>query len=198
MLRKRIKYLIGVVEADLYRHHGATGLRGFIRTYVSSPCFRYVVWMRMAAAFRGSGFLLVPYSVSLWVYYRLGVRHGINVPHTTSIGPGFLIGHSGGIVVNADARIGRDFSLSHGVTIGQKNRGRYKGSPTIGDAVYVGPGACIIGSVSIGSNVAVGANAVVVNDVGDNEVVVGVPARSVSREGAQDYVTWTLGSSPSA
>lgn len=73
--------------------------------------------------------------------------------------------------------------------------GKFKGSPKIGDYVYIGPGACIIGSVSVGSNMAIGAHAVVVDNVCDNEVVVGNPARSVSMKGAKDYINWTLDSS---
>ena len=77
-------------------------------------------------------------------------------------------------------------------TSGQKNRGKYKGYPTIGNSVFVGAGACIIGAVSVGSNVAIGANATVVRNVADNEVVAGNPARTVSKMGAEGYVTWTL------
>jgi serine O-acetyltransferase len=67
------------------------------------------------------------------------------------------------------------------------------GFPTIGDSVYMGPGACIIGRVSIGSDVAVGAHAVVVRDVMDGEVVAGNPARQVSGGGAKDYINYTVG-----
>jgi len=94
--------------------------------------------------------------------------------------------------VSGSAIIGRNCNLSHGVTIAQKNRGKYKGFPTIGDMVYIGPGSCILGRISIGSNVAIGAHAVVVHDVGDNEVVVGNPARTISKEGVTDYVNYTL------
>jgi len=185
-----VRELSSVLRADLYRNHGAQGWRGFLKTYMRQPAFRYIFWMRLAGWLQANKYLFAGYWFALWQYCRLGVKYGINIPHTTRIGPGLFIGHFGGIVVHERSSIGRNFSISQGVTIGQKNRGRYKGWPTIGNSVYVGPGACIIGSVSVGSNVAIGANAVVVHDVEDNEVVVGNPAHSVSKGGADSYVTW--------
>ena len=63
-----------------------------------------------------------------------------------------------------------------GVILGEVNRGVRKGSPFIGDNVYIGAGAKVLGSVTVGSNVAIGANAVVTKDVPDSAVVAGVPA----------------------
>ena len=115
----------------------------------------------------------------------------ISIPHDTPIGPGLFIGHFGGIAVNNEARIGRNCDLSHGVTIGVINRGKRKGCPRIGDSVYIGPGAKILGNIHVGSNVAIGANAVVIDDVADGMAVAGVPARVVSTLGSAGYVNWT-------
>jgi serine O-acetyltransferase len=62
------------------------------------------------------------------------------------------------------------------------------GYPIIGDNVYIGPGAKLVGRVHIGRNVAIGANCVVTCDVPDNAVIVGVPGRIVSYNGASGYV----------
>ncbi len=94
--------------------------------------------------------------------------------------------------MNERVSIGKNCNLSHGVTIGQRNRGKHKGCPTIGNMVYLGSGSCILGGISIGSNVAVGAHAVVVCDVSDNEVVAGNPARKISEAGSNGYVNWIL------
>jgi len=186
------KYFAGVVRADLYRHRGATGLKGLVRTYWRTPGFRYVFWMRVAGFLHRNRPLIVLYTLSNWLHSRLTVKYGINIPHNTRVGPGLFIGHWGGIVVNEDASIGRNCNLSHGVTIGQKNRGKFKGCPRIGDSVYIGPGAAIIGSVSVGSNAAIGANTVVVADIPDNAVVVGNPGRVISSKGSDGYVNWTV------
>jgi serine O-acetyltransferase len=110
----------------------------------------------------------------------------------TNIGYGFYIGHFGGIVVNGQSRIGNNVNISHGVTLGQANRGRNIGYPTVGDYVYIGPGAKIIGNVNIGNHAAIGANSVVTKDVPNNAVVAGVPATIISDQGSSGYVnrTW--------
>jgi serine O-acetyltransferase len=115
-------------------------------------------------------------------------KHGIEVPFATSIGSGFYIGHAGGIVIHSKSVIGKNCDLSHGVTLAQGNRGKYKGHPTIGDNTYIGPGAKVIGAVRIGNNVAIGANCAVTRDVPDNAVVVGVPGKVISYKGSTDYI----------
>ena len=73
-----------------------------------------------------------------------------------------------GIIVSRNAVIGRNATIYHQVTIGV-GRG---GSPVIGDNVYIGAGAKIIGNVHVGNNVKIGANCVVFMDVPDNCTVV--------------------------
>ena len=116
---------------------------------------------------------------------------GISIPPDTQIGSGFYIGHFGGIVVNRRCVIGKNCNISQGVTLGQANRGKNKGYPTLGDNVYIGPGAKIVGAVKIGNNVAIGANCVVTKDIPDDSVVVGIPGRIISKEGSKGYVNRT-------
>jgi serine O-acetyltransferase len=92
-----------------------------------------------------------------------------------SFGPGLVIVHSVGLVINTNVRGGRNIVMEHDVTIGAE-----KGAtPVLGDNIFIGAGARIIGGVRIGNNVRIGANAVVVKDVPDEATVVGVPARIV-------------------
>ena len=72
--------------------------------------------------------------------------------------------------------------------IGEAGRGDYRGVPQIGCRVYFGPGAKVFGRIRIGDNVAIGANAVVCEDVPDNAVLGGVPARVLSLKGSGDFV----------
>ena len=183
---------VDALRADLYRNRRATGLRAFVRCYLRKPGFRYLFWMRTVGYLAETPVLWCLYRIGLFQLHRLQIKYGISIPHVTRIGPGFCIGHFGGIVVNGSAVIGRNCNIGHGVTIAQKNRGRCKGCPTIGDMVYIGPGSCILGGISVGSNVVIGAHAVVVHDVGDDEVVVGNPAKTISKDGARDYVNYTL------
>ncbi|MDR2406916.1 MAG: serine acetyltransferase [Bacteroidales bacterium] len=125
-----------------------------------------------------------------YLFPKLRLRHfsykfGFDIPAETTIGKGFYIGHFGGVVISPKVVIGNNCNISQNVTIGFKPR---RGYPTIKDNVYIGPGAVIIGNVTIGNNVAVGANAVVLDNIPDNAVVVGVPAKVVSFKGSESYI----------
>src|SRR5688572_20153158 len=97
---------------------------------------------------------------------------GIEIPRGAKIGPGLYIGHYGGITVSSQAVIGRDCNLSQGITIGVSGAGSKRGAPTIGDNVYIAPGARLFGKITIGNNVKIGANAVIHKDLPDNAIAV--------------------------
>ena len=90
-------------------------------------------------------------------------------------GPGFVIIHSGGVVINGAVRGGANVRLEHQVTIGAEKRQ----SPVLGDGVFVGAGAKILGGVRIGDGAKIGANAVVVTDIPNYATAVGIPAKVV-------------------
>ena len=181
-----------VLAADLQRYGGARGRRAFLRTFFSTPGFRYTAVLRFCQALcgrRGARPFFV--LASLWLS-RLGRLYGISISVGTRIAPGFYIGHFGGIVVHGDTVIGPNCNISQGVTIGQTNRGERRGVPVIGSEVYLGPGAKIIGGITIGDGAAIGANAVVTRDVPPNGVAVGVPARIVSTRGSEGYIDFPV------
>lgn len=91
-------------------------------------------------------------------------------------GPGFVLVHPIGVVINSSVRGGSNICLESGVVIGD-NRGK---SPVLANDVFVGSGAKIIGGVSIGDGVRIGANAVVLKDVLSGSTAVGVPAKVVA------------------
>lgn len=101
---------------------------------------------------------------------------GVRLPSNVEIGPGLLIAHTGTIVIHHSVKIGKNLTIRHGVTIGQKGSEGDDNSPTIGNNVDIGAGAQILGGIKIGNNVKIGANAVVIRDVPDNCIAVGVPA----------------------
>lgn len=174
-----------LIKQDLYRYTGGGGL---LKTYLTVVGFKYTCILRLIQNTKKTK-LLFPIACFLKLKLLLMQRHyGIQIPWNTKIGKGFYIGHYGTIVVNGGAVIGDNVNISQGVTIGQANRGKRKGVPTIGNEVYIGPGAKIIGKVTIGNNVAIGANAVVTEDVPDNACVAGVPAKIISMNGAGGYV----------
>lgn len=92
-------------------------------------------------------------------------------------GPGFVLMHPVGVVINSKVRGGRNVVLESGVVIGDE-KGR---SPELGDDVFVGAGAKVIGPVTLGDGCKVGANAVVVHSVPAGATVVGIPARPLGQ-----------------
>ena len=100
---------------------------------------------------------------------------GVGIWPESEIGPGLKIEHFGGIYVKA--KIGKNCRISQQVVIGHIGGFKGGGCPVLGDNVYIGGGAKILGDVKIGNNVKIGANAVVLRDIPDNAVAVGVPAK---------------------
>lgn len=110
---------------------------------------------------------------------------GIEIHPGATIGKNFFIDHGGGVVIGETTEIGDNCLLYQGVTLGGTSDKREKRHPTLKNNVVIGAGAKIIGPITLGNNVKVGANSVVIHDVPDNSVVVGVPGRITSRNGEQ-------------
>jgi serine O-acetyltransferase len=97
---------------------------------------------------------------------------GIELPRSAQIGAGLYIGHFGGITISPLARMGRHCTISQNITIGISGSGDREGVPTIGDNVFIAPGARLFGKIRIGDHVKIGANAVIYKDVPDKAIVV--------------------------
>ena len=108
---------------------------------------------------------------------------GIEIHPAAKLGPGLFIDHGMGIVIGETAEIGENVSLLQGVTLGGTSVRREKRHPTLGDNVTVGAGAKVLGSFTIGAGSRIGAGSVVVREVPENSVVVGVPGRVTFRDG---------------
>jgi serine O-acetyltransferase len=106
---------------------------------------------------------------------------GIEIHPGAKIGNGFFIDHGMGVVIGETAEVGENVTLYHGVTLGGVSTEKGKRHPTIMDNVVIGAGAKVLGAIEIGVSSRVGANAVVVNPVPENSVVVGVPGQIVKR-----------------
>jgi serine O-acetyltransferase len=124
-----------------------------------------------------------------FVWYKLiQIITGIDLPHKAEIGKGLFINHFGGIIISPEAKIGEYCNLSNDITIGFGGRSDNQGCPTLGDRVFIGPGARIFGRIIIGNDVAIGANAVVTKDLPDNAVAVGVPAQIISYNSSKTMI----------
>lgn len=134
---------------------------------------------------RGSKkWLLTPYKVCLKIaYHRLSLRCGFSIPVNT-FGKGLAIPHYGTIVVAKKAKVGCFCRIHEGVTIGATNGSDQ--AAVIGNNVFVGSGAKIIGDVTIADDVAIGANAVVTHSIFEKGTTWGgVPAKKISDCGSR-------------
>jgi serine O-acetyltransferase len=107
---------------------------------------------------------------------------GIEIHPGATIGRRFFIDHGMGVVIGETAEVGDDVMIYHGVTLGGRSLEKGKRHPTIQDHVVVGAGAKILGPITVGRHSAIGANAVVVADVPENSLVVGIPGKAQPRK----------------
>lgn len=155
--------------------YDAAGRREIVKTLLTDGTPAMILYRLMQASQHNKLGLLA------MVFNKLNVFGGCIIGRGAEFGPEFVLIHSNGVVINGSVRGGRNIKIEHQVTIGAE-RGQ---SPRLGDNVFIGAGAKILGSIRIGSDVRVGANAVVVKDVPDCVTAVGVPARYISRAAAE-------------
>ncbi len=185
------KKLSQLIYSDLYRIAAKKSRRDLVFETATNPGFRYIALMRRAAYYSGISSMKL-----LHFYYKFRLRtnshkYGFQIPSEVKIGKGFYIGHFGRIIINPDSILGDNCNIATGVTIGQTNRGVKMGSPIIGNEVWIGANAVIVGKVRIGNNVLIAPNSYVNFDVPDNSVVIGNPANTISRmDATQGYINF--------
>ena len=156
------------IRADLRAHDGKWGAQGFWVMVV----YRFGRWRYgVRPALLRKLFSLV-YKI---LYKFIQIITGIELPCEVEVGRGFVIDHFGGIVVSGYAKFGDNCRIRNGVVVGL-SRVEDPCAPVIGNNVDIGTGAKLLGPIRIGNNVVIGANAVVIRDVPDNSIAVGVPA----------------------
>lgn len=142
----------------------------------------HAVWAhRVAHWFWQRGWKLPAHLVA----YASRALTGIEIHPGARIGPRFFIDHGMGVVIGETAEVGADVMIYHGVTLGGVSSERGKRHPTVEDGVVIGAGAKVLGAIRIGKGSRIGANAVVVKDVEEERVVVGIPGRAIVRHEPQ-------------
>ena len=110
-------------------------------------------------------------------------KTGIEIHPGAIIGKNLFIDHGYGVVIGQTAIIGDNVVMFHGVTLGGTgNEKTKKRHPTIGNNVFIGSGAKILGNIKIGDNVKIGANSVILKNVEKNKTVVGIPGYVVKKQ----------------
>lgn len=157
-------------------------LGGFFRLLTVQGFIAVLVYRLGSAIYSLPKGLSLPLRIMHHIFQKLvEITTGIMLPVGVEAGSGLYIGHFGGIIINGGVCIGAECKISHGVTIGAKGAGRGSAVPTLGDQVYIGAGAVVIGDVHVGNRAIIGANAVVINDVPEGAIVGGVPARIIGQ-----------------
>lgn len=110
---------------------------------------------------------------AMFAWYK-SIKH-IDLYYKTQIGEGLYLGHPYCITINAEAIIGKNVNLHKGVTIGAENRGQRRGTPIIGNEVWIGINATVVGAIRIGNDVLIASNTFVNCDVPDHSIVFGNP-----------------------
>lgn len=177
-----------VFSKDLYRYYGDKG-ESLAMRMLRPPELRYIALFRKAntCKFR-----------PLKLYYTVRLKHMshktlIQIPARTEIGEGFYIGHSGRVIINPEAKLGKNMNVSTGVVIGYENRGKRKGAPTFDGNCWIGANAVIVGNIHIGEDVLIAPLSFVNFDVPPHSVVIGNPAKIIQKDNAtEEYICNTI------
>lgn len=175
------------LEADEIALKIPEGARGRLRERIMNQIWRYERILRKAEYYINcrKGAMWLPFSLLL--QYRLsryGFKLGFEIPPNT-FGAGLSIAHHGMIVVNPSAKVGENCRIHNGVTIGTE-AGHSNWSPTIGNNVFIGPGAQIFGTITIADSIAIGANSVVNKSFLEEGIsIAGAPAKKISDKGSK-------------
>ena len=150
---------------DFYRYYGEeTNKKTYLRYAYTYPNIAFTRNLRLAKFY----------------------KYSFQIPFETTIGRGFYLAHFGNIIINQGSIIGNNVSIAQGVTIGKTNRGENAGCPTIGDNVWIGANAVIVGKINIGNNVLIAPLSYVNFDIPSNSIVIGNPAKIIPRENATE------------
>lgn len=169
-----------MIRTDVHRYYGSTDFKTFSRALRIPGC-EFMLYFRLCNMYSKYSLIGI---ISRVMNERLTFKYGFQIPRATKVGKGLRISHFGALVINYDAIIGENCYVSHNVTIGKVSHGHKQGSPIIGNRVWMGPGAVIIGRINIGDNVLIAANSFVTEDVPSNSIVIGNPARIIPNENA--------------
>lgn len=166
-------------EDDLYRCYGRK--ETFLEYLTRNQEKKFTVVLRKSQACKNKLFKF------FWKYRlrKHSEKSNIWISDVTQIGRGFCLVHGGPVIINPNAIIGENVNVANGVTIGQENRGKRIGAPTIGSEVWIGTNAVIVGKINVGNDVMIAPNAFVNFDVPSHSIVVGNPGKIIHR----DYAT---------
>ena len=179
---------------DFYRYYGTDRLNN--KDFKKLPLeIKFLYYYRILHELEKKGVskknLKYKYYASKFKYIKKHTH--ISISYSTQIGEGFYIGHTGRVIINSAAVLGKNINIATGCTIGQENRGNRKGCPRIGNNVWIGTNSVIAGKIEIGDDVLIAPLTFVNFDVPSHSVVIGNPAKIIPRKNAtESYINNTV------
>lgn len=155
------------LQKDFYRESGQWLSTFQMWKKCFSPNLHFIYLLRTAQKHPKSSFV-----GKIWrlILRRYQIKYGFQIYPETQIGEGLYLGHWGLLAINPKVIIGKNCNIAQGVSIAQANRGKFIGTPVIGDEVWIGPNAVIVGGITIGNNVLIAPNVYLAEDVPDNSL----------------------------
>lgn len=164
------------IKADLHRlFPGDFSYKKLIRA-MGAKGFKFMFFYRLKQHSNPLISLPAKFMARLLMY-----RYGYQIPSATHIGEGFFIGHFGPVVISAQSKIGQNCNIAHCCTLGAA-RGKRSGAPQVGDFVWIGTGAVLVGNIKIENHVMIAPNAFVNFDVPPHSIVIGNPGKIISKQ----------------
>jgi len=177
---------LALLHRDLRRRfvkHPGTSVWWRLRFLLGHPQYRTLLCYRLEQAATFGPLRAVFH----WLYHASSRKSGLEIL-TPALGGGVIMPHWGRMILNAEV-IGEDLYLFHNVTIGNDYR---TGRPSIGNNVFIGAGAILIGKIIVGDNVIIAAGSMVTGDIPSNSLAAGNPA-AVRRQLAPNEIQNLIG-----
>jgi serine O-acetyltransferase len=175
-----------------YRRHRVAG-RGVLRTVLLTQgmwaCAVYRICHALVETMPNGPLRWAAKAFAALPQKLMEILTGICLPRDAEIGGGLYLPSFGAIIL-ARGQIGANCTIEQNVTLGVAGRGAERGVPTLGDRVFIGAGALIVGKVTIGNDAYIFPGSVVTRSVPPRAVVMGYPARIVSHEGSFELIAY--------
>jgi len=167
------------LQSIIDRDPAAKSKLSLILTY---PGVKAVFFHRIANFFNVAKFNLIARMISQFSRFLTGIE----IHPNAKIGKNLFIDHGMGVVIGETSEIGDNVTIYHMATLGgispsinSNDQRNIKRHPTIKDGAVIGSGAQVLGPITVGKFAKIGANAVVIKDVPEKAVMVGIPAKNV-------------------
>lgn len=174
---------------DYYRYYGIKWDAGGVKRLISN----HSLWFLFLLRKKQVECLPIVKQVISFLLWKTSKKYGLEISAKTIIGKGLYLGHAYNITINPLAILGDNINIHKGVTIGQENRGKRKGVPSIGNYVWIGVNVTIVGNITIGDDVLIAPNSYVNKDIPSHSIVIGNPCKIIPKENAtKGYINRTV------